>query len=237
MEEAKKSFIEHLEELRFRIIVCLVFLCVNTIISYFFAPAIFSWLTYPLKGLVEKLVFLRPTEAFLVRIKVSFLSGVFISSPVFLYQFWSFITPGLRQKERRIFFPFLISSLLLFLGGAGFSYFLVLPLGLKFFLRFATEQMVPMLTVSSYISFLGILLLAFGIVFELPLLIMLLTHLRIISASLLAGKRLYAIVGIFIVAAFLTPPDVITQILLAVPLLILYEISILMAKMVERKRR
>lgn len=232
MEERRLTLVEHLEELRQRIMVSLAAVAVFAIFCYRHAKGILDTLSKP----VERLVFLAPLELFLVYLKIAVIGGLILASPIILYQIWRFVSSGLLPKERKyalLFFPF---SLLLFFLGAGFAYFVVIPFGIKFLLSFATDKIVPMISVGRYISFLGIFIFASGLVFELPVVVIFLTKLGLVSPRLLRRNWKYVAVLIFIIAALITPtPDVFTQCLLAVPMLILYEISIWLSKLVWKK--
>jgi sec-independent protein translocase protein TatC len=159
-----------------------------------------------------------------------------LASPVILYQFWMFMAPGLYDREKRLLVPILFLSTLFFIGGALFGYFIVFPFGFKFFLSFATETIRPMPSMREYLGFAAKLLLAFGLVFELPLVITFLAKLGIVSVEFLKKHRKYAILLFFVGAAVLTPPDVVTQIMMALPLMVLYEISIVGARLFGRKK-
>lgn len=229
-DEKKLTLIEHLQELRTRIIKSIISIIVISIIFYNFVDRIIPNLVKP----VGRLVFIAPQEAFINNIMIAFFGGVFFSSPILLYQIWRFVSCGLKPKERRyilIFGPF---SFFLFLLGALFGYFVIVPIGIRFLLGFATEFVSPMISISRYVSFVAGLTLAFGIVFELPLVSLFLTKLGMITPNFLSSKRRHAIVLIFILAAILTPPDVITQFLMAVPLLVLYEVGIIFSKLVYK---
>jgi sec-independent protein translocase protein TatC len=183
----------------------------------------------------DTLIYTGLPEAFFTFIKVSFLSGLMIASPVIIYQFWMFVAPGLYDREKRLLIPIVILSSIFFVGGALFGYFIVFPLGFDFFLGFATESIRPMPSMKEYLSFSAKLLLAFGLVFELPLVITFLAKLGIVTVPFLKKNRKYALLLFFVGAAILTPPDVVTQIMMALPLMILYEISIIGARVFGRK--
>jgi len=177
------------------------------------------------------LVFTGLTEAFSAYLKVSLLTGIFIASPVVLYQIWSFVSPGLHEIEKRYVFPFVLFSTIFFVGGALFGYFVAFPSAFKYLMSFATETIRPLPSVKEYLSLSIGLLFAFGIVFELPLFVFFLTKIGVVDAKMLPSKRKYAIVIIFIVAAIVTPtPDAVNQLIMAVPLFLLYELSIWVAK-------
>lgn len=224
--DRKLTLLEHIEELRFRIIKIALSVIVVSCLAYTRIDSIFSALVKP----IGKLVFLSPQDAFLANIKVAFFVGLFLSSPVIIFQIWRFISEGLYKNERKYALIFGPLSFIFFIAGAVFGYVVIIPIGLKILLGFSTDYMTPMITVSNYINFVGTLTLVFGVVFELPLAMLYLTKLKFITPRFLITKRRHAIVAIFIVAAALTPPDVISQILLAIPLLVLYEIGILFSK-------
>ncbi|MFH1626016.1 MAG: twin-arginine translocase subunit TatC [Pseudomonadota bacterium] len=233
MVDEKLPFTSHLEELRRRLIICFIAVGIGFVASYFFSKRIFTILMQPLLDVLPpdgSLIFTGLAEAFFTYLKVSLLAGIFVASPVVLYQIWSFISPGLYQKEKRYVWPFVIFSTIFFAGGALFGYFIVFPFGFKFFMGFATEAIRPLPSMKEYFSFSTKLLFAFGIVFELPLFVFFLSKIGVVNAKMLTSQRKYAIVIIFIASAILTPPDVMTQLMMAVPLLLLYELSIWVAK-------
>jgi len=239
IEDEKMPFSGHLEELRKRLVICFIAIGIGFIISYGFKEKIFHYLTMPLISAMqadEKLIFTGLPEAFFTYLKVSLLSGLMLSAPVILYQFWLFVAPGLYDKERKPLIPIVLLSSFFFIGGALFGYFIVFPVGFKFFLGFATETIRPLPSMREYLSFSSMLLLAFGLVFELPLVIIFLARLGIVSVEFLKKNRKYAILLFFVVAAILTPPDVVTQIMMAVPLMALYEISIIGARVFGKKK-
>jgi sec-independent protein translocase protein TatC len=235
MAEHKKemSFLDHLEELRKRVIRCLFFIIIFSIVAYFFSEQIINFVSKP----IPHLYFMSPTEAFAIRIKLSLIVGLIVSVPVIFYQAWQFVVPGLLEKEVRIVIPVVVSSTVFFLTGAVFCFFLVLPVGIKFLLGFGTEKLSPLIKITDYINFISYMTLAFGAVFELPVLSYFLAKIGVISAPTLRKGRRYAIVIILIVAAALTPgPDIFSQLMLAGPLYILYEISIIVV-MITRKKK
>jgi len=235
MAENKKelSFLDHLEELRKRVIRCLFFIIIFSIVGYFFSEKIINFVSKP----IPHLYFMSPTEAFAIRIKLSLIVGVIVSVPVIFYQAWQFVVPGLLEKEVKIVIPVVVSSTIFFLIGAVFCFFLVLPVGLKFLLGFGTEKLSPLIKITDYINFISYMTLAFGAVFELPVLSYFLAKIGVISAPTLRKGRRYAIVIILILAAALTPgPDIFSQLMLAGPLYVLYEISIIVV-MITRKKK
>lgn len=235
-EEGKQSFVEHLSEFRRRLIICIIAVAVTSIMAYSFSSSVLAFLLAPTKEFLKHLIFLKPTEAFFVTLKVSVLTGVVVASPVVLYQFWAFIAPGLQREEKKLFLPLIFFSPLLFLLGVCLAFKVAFPLGLKFLLQFQTPSLQPLFSISNYISFITFFVLGFGLVFELPVVTMVLTKLGLVSPRLLRTKRKHAVVILFILAALVTPPDVITQILLVIPLLILYEVSIWVSRIVSRSR-
>jgi sec-independent protein translocase protein TatC len=237
-EQEKIPFTDHLEELRKRLIVCFIAVGVGFVLSYGFKEKLFQILTRPLIGVMQpgdKLIFTGLPEAFFTYLKVAFLSGIILAAPVIFYEFWMFVAPGLYDKEKRLMVPVVVLSTVFFVGGAFFGYFIVFPFGFKFFLGFASETIRPLPSMREYLGFASKLLLAFGIVFELPLIITLLAKLGMVSVSFLKKNRKYAILLFFIGAAILTPPDVVTQIMMALPLILLYEISIIGARIFGKK--
>jgi sec-independent protein translocase protein TatC len=179
---------------------------------------------------------MAPTEAFSTRIKISLIAGIIISLPVIFYHAWKFITPGLFQREIKLIIPAVLSSTIFFLVGAVFCYWLVLPLSMKFLLGFGTEKLKPMIQIRDYISFVSYMILAFGSVFELPVISYFLGRLGVITPQTLRKGRRYAITGILVLAAVITPPDVFSQIMLAAPLYFLYEVSIIVVKVTQKRK-
>jgi len=237
--DSKMPFTEHLEELRRRLIICFVAVGIGFVISYFFAKQIFEILMRPLIKAMppgEGLIFTALPEAFITYLKVALLTGIGLASPVIIYQFWRFLAPGLYNRERRALFPIVLFSTVFFLGGGLFGYFVVFPFGFKFFIGFASDSIRALPSIREYLKFASKLLFAFGIIFELPLFAFFLARLGLVTAEMLRKKRKYAILIIFMLAAILTPPDVVTQVMMAGPLLVLYEVSIVLAKIVGKKR-
>lgn len=231
MADRKLTFIEHLEELRIRIIKSVVFIIIVAGILYSLADRILAYLVSPVGG---TLVFIAPQEAFITNIKVALFGGLFFSSPFVLYQIWQFVSAGLKKNERRYTSLFGFFSFLFFIIGISFGYFIIVPIGLTFLLGFSNEFLIPMISVSRYVSFVGALMFAFGVVFQLPLVIVFLTKIGIVTPQFLSKNRRYAIVLIFIAGAIFTPPDVVTQCLMAVPLILLYELGIIFSKLTHR---
>jgi sec-independent protein translocase protein TatC len=238
-ESDKLPFTHHLEELRSRLIKSMVAVGIGFVASYFFKEQIFDILVLPLTKAMKSgdtLIYTNLPEAFFTFLKAAFICGLMVASPVILYQFWMFVAPGLYHREKRLLLPIVLLSTFFFVGGALFGYFIVFPFGFEFFLSFATETIRPMPSMKEYLGFATKLLLAFGLVFELPLVLTFLARLGVVSVDFLKKNRKYAILLFFIGAAILTPPDVITQIAMALPLILLYEISIIGARIFGRKK-
>ena len=242
-----ETFVGYLTELRTRLIRSFLFLIVTFIICYFFSSEIYGFLVKPYSSAVieleldRKLIFTALHEAFLTYLKVAFFAAFFISSPVFLSQLWKFIAPGLYKNEKKALLPYLIATPLLFLFGGFLVYYLIMPLAIKFFLGFeslATPGSIAIqleAKVNEYLSLIMRLIFAFGISFQLPVILSLLARIGVVDSIYLKKRRKYVVVIIFAFAAILTPPDPVTQIGLALPLLILYELSILTVKLIEKK--
>ncbi|MEE9273968.1 MAG: twin-arginine translocase subunit TatC [bacterium] len=234
-DEASLPLTGHLTELRNRILIIIGTILVIFMGTYYFSDWILTLVQRPVAGL--KLVFLSPTEAFFAHLKVAFFAAIFLGLPVTLLQIWRFCAPGLLTKEKRYVFPFVFFSTMCFIVGALFCYYLILPFGLRFLLSFATDSLVPQISIGFYISFVFKLILVFGFTFEIPLVTLLLVQIGVVTPEWLVTNRAYVIVGAFVVAAVLTPPDMVTQLLLAGPLIVLYEISIIIAKIVSRRKK
>ena len=243
------SFTSHFVELRSRLIKSIVFILVIFIISYTFADQIYNFLVEPYANAVKddpvsrRLIFTALHETFITYLKVAFFAAIFIGSPILLIQIYKFIAPGLYKNEKRALLPYLVSTPILFLLGGLLVYYLVMPLAIKFFLSFESTGSSTTLPiqleakVNEYLSLIMRLIFAFGISFQLPILLNLLARTGVVNSNYLKKTRRYVIVIIFTIAAILTPPDPITQIGLAIPLLLLYELSIITVKFTERKNK
>ena len=243
------SFTSHFIELRSRLLNSLLFIFVIFIISYIFAEQIYNFLVEPYAHAVKddqnsrRLIFTALHETFITYIKVAFFSAIFLGSPVLLIQIYKFIAPGLYKNEKKAILPYLISTPILFLLGGFLVYYLVMPLAIKFFLSFetlGTNTTLPIqleAKVNEYLSLIMRLIFAFGISFQLPIVLNLLARIGVVNSNYLKTRRRYVIVIIFAIAAILTPPDPITQVGLAIPLLLLYELSILTVKYTEKKNK
>ena len=245
----QSSFVDHLTELRSRLVKSIIYLFIFFVVCYFFAENIYGFLVKPYAEAVKddevnrRLIFTALHETFIVYLKVAFFTAIFITSPIILIQMWKFIAPGLYKNEKRALLPYLIATPILFLLGGMLVYYLVMPLAIKFFLSFETSAQISGLPiqleakVNEYLSLIMRLIFAFGISFQLPVLLSLLARVGFIDSEYLIKRRKYVIIIIFVVAAILTPPDPITQIGLGIPLLILYELSILSVKIIEKKKK
>ncbi len=230
----KIPFTGHLEELRNRLIKSFAAVGVCFFIAFWFQKELFELLKRPLAG--TEFIMTSIQEGFFTYLKVSLLAGLMLAAPVIIYQFWLFVAPGLYHQERRLLLPIVFLSTFFFVGGALFGYFIVFPFGFKFLLSVTPSTIIPRLSMREYLSFSSKLLLAFGLVFELPLILTFLSRLGVISVELLKKNRKYAILLFFVVSAILTPPDVVTQVMMALPLMALYEISIIGARVFGKKK-
>lgn len=240
MDEKKLPLTAHLQELRQRLIFSFIAIGVGFILCYAFVDHIFNILAAPLTNeLMPKggsLIFTSVAEAFFTYMKVALIAGIIVTSPFVVYQIWAFVAPGLYQKEKRYVVPFVLGSTLFFVLGILFGYYVAIPVGFKFLLGYATDIIKPMPSMKEYLSFSLRFLLACGLVFEFPVVLVLLSKIGIVDAKMLARQRKYALLLIFIFAAVVTPsPDLISQVLMAVPLVGLYELSILLSKIFGKR--
>lgn len=227
-------FLAHLEELRKRLLRCIAAVVVTAGASFYFADRIVAFVVAPLQG--TPLYVTEVTGSFNAYLMIALFTGILLALPFLFYQLWSFIAPGLYPSERRYVIPIVLIATSLFLAGAAFCYFIILPFSLKFLIDFSGGLFSPIITVSSYITFAGIMILSFGLGFELPVATYFLGRLGIVTSSMLASGRRVAVVVILIAAAILTPtPDVFTQLLLAIPLYLLYEASIIIVRLTGRR--
>jgi len=238
--DIKQPFMSHLEELRKRLVICAIAVGIGFVIAYIFAEQLFQILILPLRQNMDEgqqLIFTSLPEMFFAYLKTALVTAVLGAAPLIFYQLYMFVAPGLYRNERSLVVPFVISSSLLFVGGSLFGYFIVFPFGFRFFLGFATDYIQALPSVKEYFSFAVKLLFAFGLVFELPVVAFFLGKLGVVTPELMRRKRKYAILMVFAMGAILTPPDVVTQCMMAGPLIILYEVSILVVRMARRGKK
>jgi sec-independent protein translocase protein TatC len=239
IDETQAPLLDHLIELRKRLVRCVLALAVAFGVCLYFAKPIFAWLVRPLAnafpdGQQGRIIYTKLYEAFFVEIKVALFAGFLVSFPIIANQLWAFVAPGLYAREKKAFLPFLLATPVLFGAGASLAYFVVMPTAFTWFLGFEgetaglTQEALP--AMGDYLDLVMHFILAFGISFLLPVLLLLLNRAGIVTREQLAGARRYVIVGIFIVAAVVTPPDVISQLILAIPLLLLFEGSLLLMR-------
>ncbi|USU06425.1 twin-arginine translocase subunit TatC [Sphingomonadaceae bacterium OTU29LAMAA1] len=241
IDASRAPLLDHLIELRRRLLYCMAALVVAFGVSYFFAEDIFAFLVQPLLSAGQKtVIYTQIFEAFFVKVKVAFFAAMMISFPVIANQLWQFVAPGLYRKEKRALLPFILATPVLFIGGAALAYYMAIPMALHFLLSFqgnvggVNQEALP--AIGNYLSFVMQFLFAFGLAFLLPVLLMLLERAGIVTRTQLIAARRYAIVGATAIAAVLTPPDLMSQVLLAVPLILLYEVAIIGIWFTERKR-
>ena len=243
IDETQAPLLDHLIELRSRLVRCVLALLVGFAVCFYFADEILGFLIQPLKNAFPEgqgqLIFTKLYEVFFVELKVGIFAGFFVSFPIIANQLWAFIAPGLYAREKKAFLPFLIATPVLFIAGASLAYFVVMPTAFKWFLGFGGEagglQIEALPSAGDYLGLVMQFILAFGISFLLPVLLLLLNRAGIVSRAQLAGARRYVIVGIAIVAAIVTPPDPGSQIILAIPLLMLFEGSLLIMRVTEKR--
>jgi sec-independent protein translocase protein TatC len=238
---AEMPFLDHLEELRWRIIWALGALAVGLVIGFVVVIKfkLLHILQQPIAPYLagHKLVYTHPGDTFSITLSTALIVGVVLASPVIIYQVWAFLSPALHRHERKVVVPVILGAVLLFITGVALAYFFVLPMTLRFLLNFQVESLEPMITASDYFSLVTILVLSMGAVFELPVLILALAALGLVTPKFLSKFRKYALVLSYVVAAFITPGDLfITTLALTVPLYLLYELSVLLAYLVFRKR-
>jgi sec-independent protein translocase protein TatC len=234
----KMSFMEHLGELRTRITRSLIALLVGLGIAFPLSPRVIEFLARPVKATGNKLIFIAPTEAFWTQMKVALICGLFLASPAILWQVWRFVAPGLHSHEKKYAVPFVVIGSLLFIGGGAFALLVIVPFALPVLLGFGGPDLVPMLTIGAYFDFVLKFTLAFGAIFEVPVALTLAARLGLVTPTALARNRKYSILGCVVVAAMLTPTgDAFNLALMAGPLIILYEIGIVCARIFGRRSR
>jgi sec-independent protein translocase protein TatC len=238
MDEKKAPLATYLQEIRKRLILSFIGVGVGFLICYAFSDSIFDILAAPLIKIMpaeSTLIFRSVAEAFFTYMKVGFVAGLMLASPFLLYQIWRFVSRRLDEDKKRYVLPFVLAGSFFFALGILFGYFVALPFGCKFLLKYASQSIRPLPDMNAYLSFSVKFLLAFGLVFELPVVLLVLARVGAINGKMLAQRRRYAILLIFIFALVISPPDVISQVLMALPLMGLYEVSILLCKIFEKK--
>lgn len=228
----KATILEHLEELRRRIIISVVALVAGTVAAWFFSGQVLDFLTAGGPKPVQTAV----AEVFMVQIRLSLIMGLILAIPVIIFQVAGFVLPALETGEKVYLYVFLPGSVLLFALGVAFAYFGVLPFALKFFLGFGGDRFTPVISISSYIGFITGLIIPFGIVFELPMVVLILSKIGLVTPEFLSRQRKFAILIIFVIAAVMTPPDVFSQVVMAGPMIVLYEISIWISRLARKKK-
>jgi len=232
------SILAHLGELRRRATIAIVVYALGVMVLMNFSDVVFDFISIPIRNALPPdtpLIFLNAPDVFFTYLKIALLLSLFATAPVTLYQLWAFVAPGLYKHERKAFIAYFVGSLGLLLAGGAFAFYVVFPLIFEFFLSFSTDTIQAMPAIKEYLSLVMKLLFAFGMSFQIPIVIMLLVRLQIVDAESLAEKRRYVFVWAFVFAALLTPPDIISQVLLGVPMLLLYEVGLFLAKLKESK--
>ncbi len=240
MIEDKLPFVAHLKELRDRILICILAVGVAFIGTYYFKERIFGFLMRPFTKVMppqSSFIFTSLTEAFLTYFKIALVASLFVAAPVILYEVWKFVSPGLYDKEKRYIIPFISFGSIFFLIGGLFCYFVVMPTVYRFFVSYAGPYIVPMPTLKEYMNLTLKLLVIFGFIFEMPLVAYYLSRIGIIKYRTLAKKRRYAILLIVVVSAIITPPEVTSQLLMALPMYGLFEVSVLIARVFGKKEK
>ena len=238
-DDEPMSILGHLNELRRRLFRIVIIVLLGFVAFYGVSEPLYGFLSAPLQACMpegSKLIYTSPQGAFFTYMKVALVASLFGTSPFSFYQLWAFIAPGLYREEKKAILPLAFCSSIFFLAGAAFCFFLVFPIAFQFFMGFATDTIVPMISVEEYLSFALKLLLAFGLVFEMPLFAYFLSRFGLLTPEFMRRTRRYAILVIFIVAAILTPPDVFSQCLMALPMLVLYEVSIYVSAVAYKKK-
>ncbi len=239
-ERGEMPFLDHLEELRWRLIWSLLAITVGFVIGFVVVEQldVLGLLMRPIAPHLAggKLYFTSPIEPFMITLKLGFFLGLVLASPVIVWQLWRFLSPALYAKERKVVLPVAIAAVLLFLAGVALAYFLILPTAIRVLFGFQSQSLQPIVTAKEYFAFAAQVVIAFGAIFEIPLVLLILVVLRVISAASLGRHRRFAIAGNALLSALLAPPDLISMVLMMVPVQLLYEITVVIARVVERRR-
>ncbi|WP_413559154.1 twin-arginine translocase subunit TatC [Bdellovibrio sp. HCB209] len=238
LDQRSQSLFEHLGELRFRLVRMVWILLIATGICYHFSEPVFDFIRAPIAPYLPGggLIYTGPLDKFLAHIKIAFVCGILISCPLWLYQIWKFVAPGLYQNEKKYSMTFIVAGSGLFIMGAAFSYYIVLPMAFHFLMNYGGTTDKAMISIEQYLGFFTQMCLMFGVSFELPLVISILGMMGLVSQKFLKEKRRYAIMGLAVAAAIITPPDLMSMVMMLVPMVLLYEIGVLVVGFVERKR-
>ncbi len=232
-----KSVVTHLDEFRSRLMYSLLAIIIVSLGSFFFSEYILDFINRPYLATGYKLNVFNLTEGFILRLKAAFIAGIFVGLPVIVYHLWRYILPAINKQDRKFARLSIIAAIILLYGGMAFTYFFILPFAVKMLLSFTPVEMTNTIGASKYLSFVLLFSLGMGIMFELPIIIMILTRIGIVSPAFLISKRKYAIILLWIISAMITPPDVLTQSMIAVPLMLLYELSIIISKMMVKRKK
>ena len=239
-ERGEMPFLDHLEELRWRLIWSLLALTIGFVVGFVVVDQldVLGLLMRPIAPRLPggKLYFTSPIEPFMITLKLGFFVGVVLASPVIIWQLWRFLSPALYEKERRIVLPVSVAAVGLFLAGVALAYLLILPTAIRVLFGFQSQSLQPIVTAHEYFGFAAQVVIAFGAIFELPLVLLILVYLRVFSAAALSRHRRFAIAGNALLSALLAPPDLISMVLMMVPVQLLYEITVVIAKLMERRR-
>lgn len=238
LDSKAQSLYEHLSDLRKMLINCVWILLIATAVCYGFSEKIFDFVRQPIAPFLPGggLIYTGPMDKFVAHLKLSVLAGILISCPFWLYQIWNFVAPGLYSKERRYTLGFIVSGTVLFFLGAAFSYFFVLPMAFEFLMSFGGDVDKPMISIDQYMGFFTQMCLMFGVAFELPLVLVVLGMMGLVSQSFLRRNRRYAVMIIAVIAAILTPPDILSMTMMLVPMWLLFEVAVVVVGVFERKR-
>lgn len=233
-DDGQLTLVEHLGELRKRLIISSIAIIIGSLLCYNYIEAIIQLIVRPAKGM--EFIYLSPPELFMSYVQISLVLGAFTAAPVVLFQIWMFIKPGLKDRERKYVLVAMFMGMIFLLMGVAFAYFVIVPMTLQFFVKLSVGNITPLFSFENYISFISSLILSFGLVFELPMIIILLTQLGLVSPNTFKKYRKMVILGIFIVSAILTPPDVVSQVFMAIPMLVLFEFSIFVSTIIYNKK-